>query len=307
MKRLLLASAVLCMLAALAPATASAETHFVYTPADGSDPYGVAARAERAERVRAAIEARKESGAERPGLIERGPAPEDRHILPYYFVDSDALGETTLLAIRSSASGVGTVTLRYYGLSFTDGPARTDTVELDPQEVYTRNLRDVAGLPLNFAGNKEGFVLIDFPNGNADLGADSFRIDIGQNFATGSQLMKGSDLCFIRENRFLEGGPIDGGTEMVLLINSPQGGDIDNDDPSAILQMFAEDGTFLGTISVYSSINVVALPLDGFTFGELFGAVETEFIGGVGFTTVTYSASNKYSIGISGRCLPTPL
>lgn len=306
MKRLYLAAAVLCLLAAFGP-SATAETTFVFTPADGTDPRGVAARAERAERVRASVEARKLETDERPSIAGRGVSA-DRYILPYYFVDSNSMGETTLLAIRSSASGVGTATIRYYGLSLSSGAVRTDSVDLDPQEVYTRNLRDIPELPvIPILGGALGFVLIDFPSADLDLGADYFRINIGQNFATGSMMAKAQDLCFIRENRFLEGGPIDGGTEIVLLMDNPQGGDPGTDDPSAVMEVFSEDGTLVGTVSVYTDSNVAALPFESFTFGELFGAIETEFIGGVGYTTVTYSAANKYSIGITGRCLPTPL
>lgn len=270
------------------PGLAAAEVVTIHTPADSPS-----ALAERAARLAAVAPAAP--------LAERETDPEDRLILPYYFVDPST-NDTALFAVRNtSALSVG-ITISYYGLDYFDLQQVQQRI-LSPKEVHTVNIRDVAGLTPQLDGTYRGFVVIESDNSASILSGDYFQVDLSDNFATGDQLAREDDYCATAEVRFLQGGPIDGGTQLAIFLDFARGGDPDTAPPSAVVDAYDEAGNFLGMTDIYADENVVFLPASSLSFGEQFGALEINFNGSTGLVQVTYDADGKYSIGMVGTCL----
>lgn len=234
--------------------------------------------------------------------------PSSGLILPSFFVETDdALGRTTLFAVRNTTPSLLPTVFAYFDVS--GNLVRQDIDSLDPRATRSVNLRDVPGLPTD-NGVNQGFALIvaDSEISTTAMTGDFFQVDIGGAFATGERLVSLEDICLEQEIRFLDFGS---GTDLQLLINIPQGADPDNDPPSAIVTPVGEDGALLGSLELYTDLVTVALTAADFT-DLSFGTLIFDFTNSEGgWVFADYSADGLFSVGVNSTCLvevpPSPI
>ena len=235
-----------------------------------------------------------------PGLAEKVDFPSDQLIVPYYEVDkTSGIGQTTLFAIHNVDTAPHLVTISYIP---EPGPIIEETVSLGPNATYTRNVRDVAGLPVDSDGFARGYigVVADVQQGAHVLTGDFLQVDTGSNFATGDRMIEASDLCLFGEVRLLDFGS---GTDLHLFINLPQGPPPGG---SSSLSLFIYDqaGTYYSTISFHSSVHAIHLRTDDLNLPISFGQILMSFVNsGGGYAYATYSAEGRYSVGMNSACI----
>lgn len=228
-----------------------------------------------------------------------------RLLVPWYEVDRrSAGGKTTLIAVRNTQSNrLNDVTIDFHSV---DGEllAQRD-VELGPLETVTLNLRSIRDLEADSDGIARGYAIVDsFWN----VTGDSFQVTPGQNFATGERLA--DNLCDEWDLRFLSGGGFGGGTDVKLYVRNPLGGDPQSDDPTVRVTAVTESGDVIGSRNLFLEDRAQALtaddilaPLGGAPSccGSLIFDFAREADGG--FVQGTYSAEDRYSVGLQGTCL----
>lgn len=234
-------------------------------------------------------------------LIPRLDIPANLLLAPY-FVDPST-GDTTLFAFRNTSTSTVDVTVGYYGLNFFAGPQFSEVVSLAPRATRTVNIRDKTGDLDLVGGVYRGFVRI-FTDDDS-LTGDYFQVDLGEDFATGDRMVTTEDFCQEHEIRFLQGGVIDGGTELTMVLNFGSGGDPMTDPPSVTVRTYTEGGTLLSTSTVFTDFNLVVLNASQLTSAP-FGVFEIEINGG-GSVNATYSAAGKFSIGLNAACTDDPM
>jgi hypothetical protein len=178
-------------------------------------------------------------------------------------------------------------------------------VTLDPFETRTFNLRDNPGLAADGDGFARGFVEIT-TTGNSDqtpvLAGDYFQVDVGDNFATGDRLVRGSDLCDDATVRFLE-LPLPGsGTRLTVWIANPRGSG-PADPPSFTVRVFDEPGNEVGVPTEFR-VDAHALELEASLLSALsFGTLRFDFGNSNGGTVYAESsAQGRFSIGVTSQC-----
>lgn len=259
--------------------------------------------------ARAAMEARRDAGVERPEPTRRARVGAGIHLsgpeflLPIYEVDT-AGALTTLFAARNSFDVANEVTVTYFDRFGT--PIKSEVADIGPLGAVTRNVRDVSGLPAEGDGVRRGFAIL---SAVSNLSGDFFRVDPASNFASGDRLVLASEaLCDVWDFRFLRGGPFSGGTDLVIYVEDPLGESAI--DPSVQIEVFDEAGNLLGSVGMWTDLVVNKVTSD-----EILAAMETPSAAsagifdlffdpatGGGLVMGTYSAEDRYSIGMHGTC-----
>lgn len=236
---------------------------------------------------------------------EKTEEPEETLIVPFFEVDTtDPEGTTTFFAVRNTFSQPVDIEVRYQAPGGTE--LRKDLVTLAGRETLTRDVRHVAGLPADPDGFARGFIVILQTSrlGAGLLVGDYFQVDFGNAFATGQRMASLDELCNLTEVRFLDFGA---GTELRLLISSPQGSDPVLDPASVVVFPIRQDGTVLPSTAIYTNDFAIVVSASDFT-GSAFGTLIFDFLNsGGGLVYAEYSAFGQFSVGLNGACLlPVP-
>ncbi len=236
-----------------------------------------------------------------------GTGPSGPLLLPYFTVDiDDPAGPTTLFAVRNGSDSDITVRYDYFGAA---GPnPQTEIFNLGPRAVRTVNMRSIYETTDLATGHAQ-MTVVDpgslAPTDNQEvLSGDFFLIDLSNNFASGSRMLRASapDLCSSWNVRFFNGGAFDGGTDFAFYAPGNTGGVI----PVVTGDVYDEEGNQVTTIELFSSDvsfeeSSLELPL-----GVDFGAIEWRFREGVeGHVSALFKASNKFSVGLPAICQDT--
>jgi len=250
-----------------------------------------------------------ESKAGPPGILgEKVDEPADVLIVPFYEIDTlDPFGTTTLFAVRNISSQTIDLDIRYFSPTATI--RHQDLMSLGPRKTYTRNIRDVPGLPADDDHFARGYVAVRASTAEPTLPklvGDYLQVDVANNFATGERMVSFSDFCYGQEIRFLDFGS---GTELHFLLGNPRGPDVMTDPPSFTVTPYDEDGNALAQIDVFTGDFMLEFPADAFTpfTNTKFGTLVIDFSnsdGGVVYAE--YSAGGKFSVGINGACTVVP-
>lgn len=258
-----------------------------------------------------------ESPGDRAGRISSSTAPAESRVdtrvsrsatnllLPWYEVDRrSAGGETTLIAVRNTQSNrLNDVTIDFHSV---DGELLAQrSVELGPLETVTINLRAIQELEAAPDGFARGYAVVD---GFWKVTGDSLQVTPGQNFATGERLA--DSLCDEWDLRFLSGGGFGGGTEVKIYVRNPLGDNPQTDEPTVRITAVTETGDVLGSRNLFLGDRTQVLtadellePLGGSPSccGSLIFDFARDADGG--FVQGTYSAEDRYSVGLQGTCL----
>lgn len=225
---------------------------------------------------------------------EKVDPPANDFFVPYFAVDTTASsGTTTLFGVRNPA-GDGRQLLVLY--------AAPDGTELDQEQVvlspgatFTRNLRDL-GLPADPDGFARGWVRI---SADGPIVGDYLQVDLGNDFATGDRLVAFDDFCTEQEIRFLDVGS---GTVLHVMLNAPQGTNVQADPASVVVRPIDEAGNALPAAAIYTDAFSFSLEAEAITAAK-FGTFVLDFTnsnGGVVFGE--YSAGGRFSVGMNGAC-----
>lgn len=225
-------------------------------------------------------------------------------LVPFFEVDTtDPNGTTTLFAIRNVTTSDLNVTIAYLDLS--SALRHDESIVLAARQTRTVNIRDVVsaeGLPADPDGFARGSIIVVAATvaTNPVMVGDFFQVDVAGNFATGERMVSGFDLCLLAETRFLDFGS---GTDLRILINSPQGDDAMVDPPSFSVSAIDENGVQSASVPFHTdqaSIKLSAADFTALTFGTLvFDFSNSD--GGVIFSE--YSAEGRFSVGLTSACL----
>jgi hypothetical protein len=229
-------------------------------------------------------------------------------LLPFFEVDrTSPAGTTTLFAARNLTADTVSADVEYFTVNGTS--QATDTFTLAPFDTRTVNLRDLAGLAADGDGFARGFVEISAP-GNPDmtpvLAGDFFQVDVDDNFATGEQLVRRTELCDHASVRFLD-FPLPGsGTRLTVWLTNPRGGGA-GDPPSFTVRVRDEDGIQVGgVISMKTDDHALVVPTTLFAPID-FGSLEFDFTNsGGGFVYAESSAEDRFSVGVASQCHQLP-
>ncbi|HEX6200454.1 MAG TPA: hypothetical protein VF150_09335 [Thermoanaerobaculia bacterium] len=223
-------------------------------------------------------------------------------LVPFYLVDRNhAGGTTTLFAVRNLSEHTVTADVEYFTV---DGTSQgSESVDLDPQQARTVNLRDVPGLAKDPDGFARGFVRIlgaSDPDGGPVLEGDFFQVDVDGNFATGDRLARQTALCREASLRFLDFGA---GTRLTIYVADPRGDQPNVDPPSFTVQVYDEAGAPVGAAQpVWTADHALEMAAADFTASP-FGALQFDFTDSLGGTVYAeYSAFGRFSVGLSSQC-----
>ncbi len=232
-------------------------------------------------------------------------------MLPYFEVETlDPNGDTVLYALRNESTAPIQVDIKYYEIDSPFAPQRTDRVTLNAKQIHPVNIRDVQNLEIDPDGRKRGYIRFEVVGGASVLAGDFFRVDPGDNFASGYRLVNadpasGADeRCSVLSFRFLRGGLFSGGTRIFYWLDMnvlPQADTI-------AYSVYNEAGALIHT-GLLGNIDRVAsqIPIDQLLVGPAgslnSGAVEFQFSGGVlGHVAGAINASGRFSVGFEGVC-----
>lgn len=229
-------------------------------------------------------------------------------LVPFYLVDTTSpVGTTTLFAVRNLTGDTVSAEVEYF--TVLGASQRTDPLTLDPFETVTVNLRDVGGLAASGDGFARGFVEVSTA-GNPDLtpvlGGDYFQVDVGDDFATGDQLVRRIELCDRASLRFLE-FPLPGsGTRLTVWIANPRGTGA-ADPVSFTVSVLDESGNVVGGLIGFKT-NRHALDFQATDFTGLnFGTLRFDFSNSSGGTVYAEaSAQGRFSVGVTSQCDELP-
>jgi len=236
-----------------------------------------------------------------PALAEKVDSPSSILVVPYYEVDTTSpIGNTTLFAVHNLKSGI--LEINVYYISRT-GALHKETLGIAGKATYTRNVRDVAGLPVDSDGFARGFIRVvaSEPLGAKVMTGDFFQVDNANNFATGDRMIQGADLCTHGEIRLVSFGT---GTDLRLFINFPQGGNPSVDLPSASLLIYDEAGVLRSGVNFFTTSHTLFIHTDDLGLPINFGLIELSFDhSGGGYAYATYNAEGRFSVGMNSACL----
>jgi hypothetical protein len=234
-----------------------------------------------------------------------------RLLLPMYTVDTvDPTGSTTILAVRNQIDMSTMVVFRYYSTDRPQAPQHSETVILPGKAVHPVNIAFIEELAADADGIARGYVIIEGLDPWTSIQGDYFQVSPGEDFATGFRLVNTTpasshyELCSLFTVRFLNGGPFDGGTRLVIWreldVPSDPGETAFSvavyDEPGELLMVrdFQTDQTVLDI-----SANEVLQPL----LSTEFGVFEFQFGAGVvGHVSAQMSAEGRYSVGLEASC-----
>jgi uncharacterized repeat protein (TIGR01451 family) len=249
------------------------------------------------------------------------PVRRDTLVLPYFEVDLDSEGRTTLFALRNEGEKRVELSVEYFdrqgGIAF--GGMASEMVGLEPKKIQTFNLRDPArasGLLVSKADEPDisGFVRIQPAagfDGEVVLSGDYFRVDPQAGRAAGEALVKAgpegssTQLCRGWVTRLIAGGDFGGTTELVFYAPSSTGAG----GSSLEGNVYDESGEFERAILLPAG--EVAFDLEvGPDIDELgidppvfFGSIEWDLLDGPGHVSTLFRTSGGYSVLIPGVCL----
>ncbi len=207
-------------------------------------------------------------------------------------------GPTTFFAVRNTGSNDVTANILYYGVALTDEPLRTDIFVLGPQQTLTWNIRfDLTDLSV-VEGFATGLVVITEDGGTTapNLEGDYFRLDPGNDFATGDRLVRPESLCSQQEIRFVDFGS---GSQLRVLLDTPRGVDT----ASFTYTAYDESGAMIGQGEFFTSDHLNVLDIGDLVTAESFGTVFFDFTSSAGgFATAKYSAVGRYSVELNAAC-----
>ncbi|HWM92233.1 MAG TPA: hypothetical protein VN493_15820 [Thermoanaerobaculia bacterium] len=267
-------------------------------------------------------------------------------LLPYFEVDPDAAGVTTLFAVGNATDKpvevIGTVHTNW-GIPILKVP-----FTLQAREVRTVNLRDwfhnggdpgkkLAALELDHlaaaaSGQRSpkdnlyystevrpdveaGYVTLRTQGKRPDaLWGDWFFVDVGGNLARGDVLVNIDrslgcpGLCQRHLLRYLSGGGFDGGTD-VIIWRETLGQPSSN--PEGGIRLQTDATAFSEPGVAIENRQVSLLPVEKLTIAELglkepFGSLDIESEAET-FVAVQHSAELRYSVGLTTYCLPREL
>lgn len=223
-------------------------------------------------------------------------ALDDTLFVPFFEVDTtDPNGTTTLFAVRNANPSPQDIDVYY--LSVTGAIVRQDSLTLGGLETLSRNVRDVAGLPVGAGGFARGFIAVDAPG--EFLTGDYLQVDVGDDFATGERMLSLSDLCTGSEVRFVDLGQP---SELRVLIDVPRGTG-PADPPSFTVHVIGEDGSLFPSTDVFTNRNALTLSSEDFTTLS-FGTLVFDFANSSGGAVYAeYSAQGRFSVGLNSACL----
>jgi hypothetical protein len=235
-------------------------------------------------------------------------APTNELLLPYYTVNAaDASGTTTLFAIRNILTQTVTLRADYFPMT---GGSVTQTTPIAAHETITRNLRDVATIPITQGGFKQGWAILsarDSVTGALLTGpyfhGDTFVVTPADDFAVGTVLEDSASLCELWDTRFAAGGGFDD-TEIRLTMpfNAPGTTNL-----VATLRVYDEPGNLVGegNLTATGSVGRVFASdiLASVGGGPNVGVIEWTFVGGLGFISLEMQAEGRYAAGWTPACL----
>lgn len=232
-------------------------------------------------------------------------------VLPYFEIEkNDPNGDTVLYALRNESTAPIEVDIKYYEIDSPFAPQRTDRVTLAAKQIHPVNIRDVQNLEIDPDGRARGYVRFEVVGGASVLAGDFFRVDPGDNFASGYRLVNADpasasdERCSILSFRFLRGGLFSGGTRIFYWLDMnvlPQADTI-------AYSIYNEAGTLITTGLLGNTDRVASqLTIDQLLVGPAAalnsGAVEFQFSGGVlGHVAGAINASGRFSVGFEGVC-----
>lgn len=248
-----------------------------------------------------ASELRARSEATRP--VAKVVPSSSSWYLPFEIDDSVPGGANTLFAVRNEREDGLSVSLRidYVGPDNVDIVTETPTVA--DHAVFTRNVRDVPALVASGA-RRVGYVRIIPLTVLGPVSVDYFRVDGGQNYASGGAAFTADGFCAQWQARFLR-FPGDSATTLTFLINGPLGSD-PTDDPTVVADVYNEAGGFLNSFTVRTDDYVFEITAaDVVGAGNDFGTMEIvldSIYSPPGLVAVAYRAFGRFSVGSMAVC-----
>ena len=240
-----------------------------------------------------------------PALAEKVDSPSNLLVVPYYEVDTVTPaggGPTTLFAIHNLKSQPLYAVSIFY-ISRTGQIHKEQPPIIGTHATYTRNVRDVKGLPVDKDGFARGFirVVVGDPQSSKALSGDFLQVDPGNNFATGDRMIQGADLCYHTEIRLIDLGE---GTDLHLFINLPQGNNPSTDAESARLLIYDEAGVAVKAWDFFTTSHTFSVNTNDLNLPVNFGLLDLSFEhSGRGYAYAVYSAEGRYSVGMNDACL----
>jgi hypothetical protein len=234
------------------------------------------------------------------GETTKGYAPADAFwFIPLFKADMAAPGDTTYFSVQNHDSSTIDAVVQYYDVRF--ALQATETIEIAPHELAAIALRDVPGLPVDADGYARGMVRIS-PTGPVYV--DSFQLETRESFAVGGEGFVTDDFCEMWYARFLRFAAA-GGTQLVFLVNGPQGGD--PGDPVTVSgDVYAENGDFINSFTVRTDEWSFEIPVHDYVLGGVdFGTVELAInasFSPAGLVQVNHKALGEYSVGHLATC-----
>ena len=129
-----------------------------------------------------------EDAASLPALPKTGTVAASL-LLPLFAVDTqNTNGLTTFWAIRNEASAPIDVSIRYYETDRPQSPQFEENVTLGPKAIRTVDVRSVDDLRAELDGFARGYIIFETTGGT--IHGDYFLLNSGENFASGSRLVK---------------------------------------------------------------------------------------------------------------------
>lgn len=241
-----------------------------------------------------------------PGLKATVEQPDLTFMIPWYEASPDPGGPTTLFSIRNASTAQSArVNISYFNQQ---GQFRwAELVTLGPEEVYTRNVRDVVEhLDTDTDGFSRGLITIA-PQLGMNFTSDYFFIDNSEAFASGARSVhRGSagELCELTEVRFVEGGPFTGGTDL-FIDHYPD--EVPAGQPAFWIEVYGEDGV-LRTVLPRFEADLYALKINtadlAYPNHPVAGFIKVRFNNPLGgHLSAKLSAEGIYSITMKGVCL----
>ncbi len=232
-------------------------------------------------------------------------------LVPGFVTDVDnPEGATTLYSVRNTTDEMVRIDVTYHDERIAGEPLRTNVFTLEPRQTLTRDVRtDLSGLGVN-GGFATGLISItDTEVGASRLEGDYFRIDWGNDFATGDRLVRTDYYCPQQEVRFVD---FENGSRLRILLARPQGPAT----PSFSYTAVNEAGTIVVEGDFFTSDHVTTIDVKDLVPGHSFGTLVFDFSNSIGgFVTAEYSAFERFSVELNGvcrasvpkACVPMPL
>lgn len=223
-------------------------------------------------------------------------------LVPGFEVEvDDPEGPTTFFAVRNTTDDAVEIDVAYHGEQITGTPLRTDVFMLGPRQTLTQNVRgDLSDLNVT-GGVASGLIAIQESGGGAaNLEGDYFRIDSGNDFATGDRLVRTEQLCDQQEIRFVDFGS---GSRLRILLAEPQGAEV----PSFRFTAYREAGSEIVAGEVFTTVHLLLVDVGDLVATQSFGTLVFDFSSsGGGFVSAEYSAFGRFSVELGGACVTAP-